>query len=181
MVKRPSFDRRAYLKATGAVALGGFLAGCTDEDGQEPADENGGQEPENGEEEPENGEEEQNGQEEENGEEEADEEEPADEEETENGEEESGDSTTVLVGPDGEFVFEPEELTIPTGTTLEFIWESDTHNIVVREGPEDGWEGYEEIEDTGFTYEHTFEVAGTYEYVCEPHEAQGMEGTIIVE
>ncbi|MFD1512245.1 cupredoxin domain-containing protein [Halomarina rubra] len=32
----------------------------------------------------------------------------------------------------------------------------------------------------GETYEHTFEVAGTYGYVCLPHEGRGMVGTVTV-
>lgn len=31
------------------------------------------------------------------------------------------------------------------------------------------------------TFEHTFEVPGTYEYFCIPHEPSGMVGTILVE
>ncbi len=88
--------------------------------------------------------------------------------------------TTVLVGPEGQNIFEPEELTIDAGTTVQWVWESDTHNLALVEGPDGGWEGYDEIEDDGFEYEHTFEVEGTYEYVCEPHEALDMFGTIIV-
>ncbi|HKK08540.1 MAG TPA: plastocyanin/azurin family copper-binding protein [Gemmatimonadota bacterium] len=33
----------------------------------------------------------------------------------------------------------------------------------------------------GESYEHTFDVAGTYRYFCVPHEAAGMVGTVIVE
>ncbi|WP_158855568.1 plastocyanin/azurin family copper-binding protein [Halorhabdus sp. CUG00001] len=33
----------------------------------------------------------------------------------------------------------------------------------------------------GETYTHTFEQLGTYPYVCLPHEADGMAGTIVVE
>lgn len=97
----------------------------------------------------------------------------------ENGEEE-GPTETVIVGPGGQNVFEPDDLTIEPGTTVEFIWESDTHNLAVESAPEGGWEGYDDIEDTGFEYEHTFEVEGTYEYVCEPHVAAGMDATITV-
>ncbi|WP_276252897.1 cupredoxin domain-containing protein [Halomontanus rarus] len=32
----------------------------------------------------------------------------------------------------------------------------------------------------GKTFEHTFEVPGTYHYVCVPHEKGGMVGTIVV-
>ncbi|MFB6127598.1 MAG: plastocyanin/azurin family copper-binding protein [Halolamina sp.] len=34
---------------------------------------------------------------------------------------------------------------------------------------------------SGDTYERTFEVAGSYEYFCVPHEQGGMVGTIVVE
>jgi plastocyanin len=34
---------------------------------------------------------------------------------------------------------------------------------------------------SGETYSHTFEVAGTYEYVCIPHEQGGMVGRVVVE
>jgi plastocyanin len=35
--------------------------------------------------------------------------------------------------------------------------------------------------DTGDTYTYTFEVPGTYEYFCIPHEISDMKGTVIVE
>ncbi|WP_336038001.1 plastocyanin/azurin family copper-binding protein [Halobacterium yunchengense] len=88
----------------------------------------------------------------------------------------------VRVGPDGDYVFEPEELTVETGTTVRFVWESSTHNVAVTSQPDDAdWEGHEPIEDEGFSFEHTFEVAGRYEYVCTPHRAQGMRGAVVVE
>lgn len=34
--------------------------------------------------------------------------------------------------------------------------------------------------DTRETYEHTFEVPGTYSYVCIPHEPGGMVGDVVV-
>jgi len=92
---------------------------------------------------------------------------------------EDGATETLTVGPDGNNVFDPDSLTIEPGTTVEFVWDSDTHNMVVESGP-DEWEGHETIENAGFSYEHTFEEEGTYEYICEPHVAAGMEGTITV-
>ena len=93
-----------------------------------------------------------------------------------------GDAEEVIAGPNGELVFDPEELTISTGTTVRWVWESDTHNVVPTEQPDESdWEGYPEIENAGFEYEHTFETPGDYEYVCEPHESAGMVGTITVE
>jgi plastocyanin len=98
------------------------------------------------------------------------------------GDESGGSDNEVIVGPDGDFAFSPEELTVDAGTTVTFVWDSDTHNVVPTSQPDDAdWAGEEEIKNSGHEYEHTFEVAGTYEYVCEPHEASGMAGTIVVE
>jgi plastocyanin len=95
---------------------------------------------------------------------------------------------TVVVGPDGNLVFRPgtdEALQITPGTTVEFVWESDNHNVVVESQPDDAdWQGTpgapDETYDTGYTYTHTFDVLGSYEYVCEPHRSAGMVGTVEV-
>ncbi len=90
------------------------------------------------------------------------------------------------MGPGGNLVFEPADLTIAPGTTVNFVWESDNHNIVV-DGQPDGaeWEGTpggaSDIYNTGYEYSHTFQTTGTYEYYCDPHLSAGMEGTITVE
>ena len=95
-----------------------------------------------------------------------------------------GGTEEVIVGPDGSLVYSPgtdEPLQILPGTTVTFTWESDNHNIVVDSQPDGaGWEGHETIENTGFSYEHTFETLGTYEYYCQPHQSAGMVGTIEV-
>lgn len=92
----------------------------------------------------------------------------------------------VVVGSDGELVFEPAEITIAPGTTLHFVWEGDNHNIVVDEQPHDAtWEGTpgprDELFQAGFEYSHTFEVEGTYEYYCLPHRSAGMVGSVLVD
>jgi plastocyanin len=96
----------------------------------------------------------------------------------------AGETVTVAVGPGGALVYEPgtdAPLEVLPGTTVEFVWESDNHNIVVEAQPEAAnWEGHEPLENTGFTYEHTFETLGTYEYYCEPHRSAGMVATIEV-
>jgi plastocyanin len=90
-------------------------------------------------------------------------------------------SAEVVVGPGGSLVFEPAELYVSPGTTVNFVWESDNHNVVVESQPEEGgWEGHEPIENTGFEYSHTFETMGEYAYYCAPHQSAGMVGTIIV-
>ena len=83
-----------------------------------------------------------------------------------------------------DFAYEPgteEPLYITPGTTVEFVWETSTHNIVVDDQPEGaGWEGHEPVEDAGFEYEHTFTELGEYAYHCQPHLNLGMVGTIVV-
>ncbi|MDS0293478.1 plastocyanin/azurin family copper-binding protein [Halogeometricum luteum] len=95
-----------------------------------------------------------------------------------------GGTETVAVGPGGDFVFTPgtsEALQILPGTTVEFVWESDNHNIAVDSTPEGAsWSGHEPIENSGFTYSHTFSTLGTYEYHCTPHQSAGMVGSIEV-
>jgi plastocyanin len=95
--------------------------------------------------------------------------------------EEAVEGTQVRVGPDGENVFDPAELEVEAGTTVEFHWESDGHNVVPTSIPEaSGWQGEPEIRDEGACHSHTFSCEGVYEYICEPHEDQGMVGEIHV-
>jgi plastocyanin len=90
-------------------------------------------------------------------------------------------SQEVIVGPGGELVYEPAELYVSPGTTVNFVWESDNHNIVVDSQPEEGsWDGHEPLENDGFEYSHTFETMGEYSYFCQPHQSAGMVGTVIV-
>lgn len=91
----------------------------------------------------------------------------------------------VDVGPDGEYRFSPgtnKPIRIPPGTTLRFVWRSDGHNIAVRRQPDDAsWSGYRTLEEKGFEYSHTFDVAGKYEFWCYPHRKMGMIGGIVVD
>ncbi len=96
-----------------------------------------------------------------------------------------GGSVEVTVGPGGELVFDPDSLTIPPGTTVNFTWDSNNHNVVPNSQPDGaGWEGEGESGETfneGHSYSHTFGTTGTYEYVCTPHEGVGMVASLTVE
>ena len=77
--------------------------------------------------------------------------------------------------------YQPDTLTIEPGTTVQWVWEGNNHNINPTEQPEESdWEGHLPLEGEGFEYEHTFEVEGSYEYVCDPHVGVGMVATIEV-
>ena len=103
----------------------------------------------------------------------------------------------VIVAPDGESIFQPDELTVPVGETVRWGFAEGGHNVSCR--PEDASEvvlpsdaepfatyGPDDDPDVtlvqrGETYEHTFEMTGEYTYVCIPHADSGMMGTIRVE
>jgi plastocyanin len=88
-------------------------------------------------------------------------------------------TVTVDVGPG--FFFRPASIRVRAGTTVRWVWRSDGHNVAVDDRPDDAaWRGYSAIADTGFAYEFTFTVQGTYRYVCEPHVRQGMAGRLTV-
>lgn len=98
----------------------------------------------------------------------------------------SGDRTVVTVAPGGSLEFDPEQVTVSTGTTVRWEWDSGGHNVRPDSQPADAnWGGTEGGDGTtygsGHTYEFTFDVAGTYEYYCAPHRSVGMTGTVVVE
>ena len=100
----------------------------------------------------------------------------------------------VASGPEGRLRFVPADIEISVGTTVVWTAESAGHNVTSKPGasekcrnppgaePFASYEGDQHfaIMDVGETYEHPFEVAGEYVYVCAPHEDQGMIGTITV-
>lgn len=96
-----------------------------------------------------------------------------------------GVAKTVTVGPGGNLVFDPETVYVAPGQTVEWVWDSDGHNVEVESQPDEAnWEGTpggaSQLYDTGYSYTHTFETLGTYEYVCTPHAQAGMVGSVIV-
>ncbi|MFP8955953.1 extracellular solute-binding protein [Natrialbaceae archaeon A-CW3] len=92
------------------------------------------------------------------------------------------DTERITVGPDGSHTFEPDRLEVEQGTTISFVWESPGHNVVPVDQPDGGgWGGYRDVIDPPHEYEFTFEQGGIYEYVCEPHEGDGMGGIIGVD
>ncbi|ELZ65686.1 halocyanin [Haloferax prahovense DSM 18310] len=95
----------------------------------------------------------------------------------------TGSSTvTVTVGAQangGAFGFGPAAVRVSTGTTVVWEWngKGGSHNVAAADG---GFES-ELVGDSGHTFEHTFEEAGTYRYACTPHETLGMKGAVVVE
>lgn len=149
-------DRRTALKATGGVLAGIALAGCSSDDG------NGNGNGDSG-----------------------------------NGNGNGNGGNTVAVGPGSDNRFDPEAITVSTGETVTWEFESPSHNVSgwpemypaevsIPEGADgfgtmsQGGSPYSPV-DQGESFEHTFETAGEYTYVCGPHVGQGMIGTVVVE
>jgi len=116
-------------------------------------------------------------------------------------EEESGGGTTHTVEMTDGLVFDPEELTIAPGDTVEWVNVGSTgHSVTayeesIPEGAEywasggfdseqaarEDWNGAQEGNvPGGESYTHTFGTEGTYEYFCIPHEGAQMLGAIEV-
>ena len=76
------------------------------------------------------------------------------------------------------FKFEPQEITISAGTTVEWIDETGRHTVEADDGSFKS-----ETMIAGGRFEHTFDAAGLYLYYCGFHgekHGKDMAGTIVV-
>ncbi len=90
-------------------------------------------------------------------------------------------SDDVIVTVDSSSLrFSPSEVTVEEGQAVRFVWfgQALPHNAVADNGLFDSGEPARDVD-----YRFVFEVgtAGSYQFVCEPHESAGMVGTILVE
>ena len=84
----------------------------------------------------------------------------------------------VAVGAGNGLSFSPANLRVDVGTTVVWEWtgEGGGHNVVDVDGAFES----ELTDEAGHTFEHTFEETGIHEYVCTPHQTQGMRGIVEV-
>ena len=72
------------------------------------------------------------------------------------------------------FAFAPSNLTVAKGATVTWKFDdSAQHNVTSSDGSFKSTD-----QSSGGTYTHTFNTAGTYNYICSIH--QFMKGTITV-
>ena len=86
----------------------------------------------------------------------------------------------VIMGSNGNLVFDPAEITISAGDTVHF--ENNMlppHNIIVEGRPDLSRESL--MFAPGESQDITFADAGDCEYWCGPHKGAGMIGTVHVE
>lgn len=104
-------------------------------------------------------------------------------------------SADIIAGPEGRLVFDPERLELSVGETVQWFFASSGHNVSGRPQHSDlvelptGAEPFASYNETassraivqkGQSFTHTFDVPGSYTYVCIPHAAAGMTGQLIV-
>lgn len=98
---------------------------------------------------------------------------------------------TTVVGMTNSLDFTPAKVTIRAGETV--VWKNgsvlvhtvtaiadsaaDPAHVELPDGAEPFGSGRF---GPGESYRHTFTVPGTYRYICIPHEAAGMTGTVVV-
>ena len=101
-----------------------------------------------------------------------------------------GTMPTVTVGPGTDLRFDPASITIHVGDTVRWHWGSSGHNVVSGSGgmangmfcsPNDQDCGNAPLSNSGTTYEHTFNTAGTFDYFCSAHQSFGMMGAVVVQ
>ena len=79
------------------------------------------------------------------------------------------------------FKYTPADLTITAGDEVVWTNTGGTHNVdgktsVFPSNPE----SFGNNVGSGWTYKFTFNIAGTYNYHCDPHAGLGMVGTVVV-
>jgi plastocyanin len=90
-----------------------------------------------------------------------------------------------------ELRFDPPMLSVPRGTTVTWNNTSSIQHTVTDDVSKAQNKADAELPtgaqpwdsgniDPGQTYQHTFDIPGTYKYFCTPHETAGMLGTIVV-
>lgn len=93
---------------------------------------------------------------------------------------EQADDPVIITVDSTNFRFSPSTVTVTEGDTVRFFWSGQAigHNAVEENGVFDSGDPERDVD-----YSFTFEVGmnGTYAFVCEPHEAMGMVGEIVVE
>jgi plastocyanin len=79
------------------------------------------------------------------------------------------------------YVFTPSQLTITAGDKVVWTNNGGSHNVDGNKSTFPGNpESFGNSVGTGWTYEYTFNTAGSYDYQCDPHAGMGMVGKVVV-
>lgn len=72
--------------------------------------------------------------------------------------------------------FTPANLQVSVGDIVRWVWTSGTHTTTSQSIPANAETWDSPLTTTTNSFEYTVTVAGTYHYVCTPHESMGMVG-----
>lgn len=77
------------------------------------------------------------------------------------------------------FAYEPANLKIAVGDTVRWVWSDGTHTVTEGTDCTAKAGGFDSARHTAsFTYEHTFEAAGKFDYFCDYREHCTMMGQV---
>lgn len=76
--------------------------------------------------------------------------------------------------------FSPDNVTIAPGTTVRWVAANGVHTVTPDDPGQSGVWADRGL-SAGQSFEHTFDVTGTFDYHCAPHQSLGMVGRIVVE
>lgn len=79
-----------------------------------------------------------------------------------------------------DFVFTPKTVTVQIGDTVHWKWINGSHSTTsgVSGTPNGQWDSG--VQSANFSFERTFDQAGSFPYFCTLHWPMGMDGTVIV-
>ncbi|ELZ39990.1 halocyanin domain protein [Halorubrum californiense DSM 19288] len=84
----------------------------------------------------------------------------------------------VAVGANGGFSYAPAHIRVDDGTTVVWEWTGSGggHDVYAV----DGSFASDILAGAGSTFQRAFEVPGTHQYLCTPHQTRGMRGSVEV-
>ena len=79
----------------------------------------------------------------------------------------------------GDFAYVPAKLTIAVGDTVRWVWTEGTHTVTEGTDCTAKAGGFDSARHAAaFTYQHTFDVAGRFDYFCDYREHCTMMGQV---
>jgi plastocyanin len=100
-----------------------------------------------------------------------------------------GPTTFVVMVGAGGLKFDPKDVQIAVGDTVQWLWANGGHNVVSGMNgqadnkfcsPNDMNCGAAPVSIAGTKYSHKFTQAGAFPYYCKPHLGAGMVGSVTV-
>ena len=87
----------------------------------------------------------------------------------------------ITIAPVGEPRFEPDEIEIQPGHTIEFEWGANGYTLVIVSQPDGAnLEGEDEPQEAGHSVSYEFDVEGVYEFSSSSPDGESLSATVTV-